>query len=252
MSISTLYHVTANDIPSTSITDKAVVLDLDQTLIATQERIDSLHNLRILSDPQLLTLRNRTYIIKVEDLENPGQGTKYNFWGVTRPHVQEFLLFCFSYFKIVAVWSAGQRPYVEAIVDFIFRDLPKPHIIFSHDDIVIRPGGHIEKPLLKMISSNAVLSRLMSLQNTLAIDDNAGTFVNNLGNGVHIPEYEPVLNINGLSKDEVSLLQLKYWLLQPEVVGARDVTVLDKSKIFTTPLETYRNRQRLLTGYTLP
>lgn len=249
MSTAALYHVDADNIPSASITDKCVVLDLDQTLIATQDSIDSLKSLNILSDPNLISLRNRTYYITIEDLEKPGIGTKYDFWGVTRPHIQEFLIFCFSYFKIVAVWSAGKRPYVEAIVDHIFKDLPKPHVIFTHDDIMIGPKGHIEKPLSKMIESNPVLRRNMSLQNTLAIDDNPMTFYHNHNNGVLIPAYDPSLNVNAMARDDPTLLQLKYWFLQPEVVNARDVTVLDKSRIFSTSLEAYKSKSRFLPGY---
>jgi len=245
----TLYHVSIDDIPPASITNKCVVLDLDQTLIATQENMSSLKELNILSDPKLISLRNRTYHITIEDLERPGIGTKYDFWGVTRPHIHEFLIFCFSYFKIVAVWSAGKRPYVEAIVDHIFKDIRPPHVIFTHDDIEIGPSGHVEKPLTKMIESNPVLRRNMSLQNTLAIDDNSMTFYLNHDNGVLIPAYDPSLNINALSRDDPTLLQLKYWLLQPEVVNARDVTVLDKSTIFSTSLESYKNKLRSNPGY---
>lgn len=223
------------------LTNKCVVLDLDQTLIATQENIDSLKQLEIFSNPKLLELRNRSYYMTIDDLGAAGAGTLYDFWGVTRPHIDEFLTFCFSYFKIVAVWSAGKRPYVEAIVDHIFRDIRQPHIIFTHDDINIGPGGHVEKLLTKMMDSNTVLRRYMSLQNTLAIDDNSMTYHKNVGNGVLIPAYEPKLNIKSLSSDDTVLLQLKYWLLQPEVINARDVTILDKSKIFTTSVETYKS-----------
>lgn len=249
MSIPTLYHVAADTIPSASMTDKCIVLDLDQTLIATQDSTESLKVLGILSDPKLISLRNRTYYITIEDLEKPGIGTKYDFWGVTRPHVQEFLIFCFSYFKIVAVWSAGKRPYVEAIVDHLFKDLPQPHVIFTHDDIIIGPQGHVEKPLTKMIESNPILRRHMSLQNTLAIDDNSMTFFLNHGNGVLIPAYDPSLNTNALARDDPTLLQLKYWFLQPEVVNSRDVTTLDKSKIFSTPIGTYQSKLKSVSGY---
>lgn len=249
MSASAIYHVAADDIPSASITDKCIVLDLDQTLIATQDSVDSLKQLGILSNPNLISLRNRVYYLTIEDLEKPGVGTKYDFWGVTRPHVQEFLIFCFSYFKIVAVWSAGKRPYVEAIVDHMFKDLPKPHVVFTHDDIDIGPGGHVLKPLTKMIESNPVLRRNMSLQNTLAIDDNSMTFHNNTENGVLVPAYDPSSNINAFARDDPTLLQLKYWFLQPEVVNARDVTALDKSKIFATSVEAYRAKLRNVPGY---
>lgn len=249
--MSAVYYVAADDIPSASITDKCVVLDLDQTVIATQDTVSSLINLGIMSDPNLISLRNRTYHITIDDLEKPGVGTKCEFWGITRPHLHEFLLFSFSYFKIVAVWSAGKRQYVEAIVDYIFKDLPAPHIVFTHDDVTIGPrgAGDIIKPLSKMIESNPVLRRNMSLQNTLAIDDNVMTFRNNPNNGVLIPAYEPALNINAFGRDDPTLLQLKYWLLQPEVVNARDVTVLDKSKIFSTSVDTYKNKLRSVPGY---
>lgn len=244
-----VYHVSADDIPPVSISDKGIVLDLDQTLIATQDSMASLSELQILSDPKLLSLRNRTYYISIENLEHPGAGTKYNFWGVVRPHAREFLMFCFSYFKVVAVWSAGKRPYVEAIVDYLFRGLPQPHVIFTHDDVVVRNGGHIGKPLTKMIESNPVLRKYMSLLNTLALDDNSTTYQSNIGNGVLIPAYDPALTISALESDDHALLQFKYWLLQPEVVQARDVTTLDKSKIFTTSLETYKKRLSALPGY---
>lgn len=229
----------ADDIPSSSLTNKCVVLDLDQTFIATQDSIDSLTYLNILSDPSLLLLRKRVYYITIEDLETPGIGTKYDFWGVTRPHLLEFLLFCFSYFKVVTVWSAGQRLYVEAIIDAIFKDLPKPHVVFSYDDVDLGPGNSIEKPLSKMITSVPILSGLMSFQNTLSIDDNPSTFRHNITNGVLIPAYEPSLTVNDLSRDDPSLLQLKYWLLQPHVISSSDVTLLDKSTIFSTSLDTY-------------
>lgn len=247
--MSTLYYVAANDIPSTSLTDKCIVLDLDLTCIDTQDEMTSLHDLKIMSDPNKLQLRTRTYHIVIEDLEKPGIGTKYEFWGVTRPHLKEFLLFCFSYFKIVAVWSAGQRLYVDEIVDVIFKDLPKPHVVFSYDDVELGPGNRIEKPLLKMIKSDPILSRYMSLENTLALDDNSSTFINNPDNGVLIPAYETSLTVNSLSRDDPSLLQFKYWLLQPEVVNATDVRKLDKSTIFTTPLATYQEKAQSQPGY---
>lgn len=237
-----LYYIPADAIPPTSLTDKCIVLDLDQTLIATQDSIDSLKLMKILSDPKLIYLRNRLYYLTIDDLEKPGIGTRYDFWGITRPHVEDFLLFCFTYFKTVAVWSAGKRPYVEAIVDHLFRDLPSPHIVFTFDDIETGPKGEIEKPLTKMIDLNPQIN--MTLMNTLAIDDNPTTFQRNYGNGVLIPPYEPDLNINSLSQDDPSLLKLKYWLLQPEVMTSRDVSLLNKDKIFTTPLDYYKRNFR--------
>lgn len=233
------------------MTDKCVILDLDQTLIATQEDLRFLNEFNVLSNQELLSIRNRIYYLTIEDLEKPGIGSNYTFWGITRPHVREFLIFCFSYFKIVAVWSAGKKPYVEAIVDFIFKDLPYPHIIFTHDDIEIDSGGHVIKPLIKMIESNPVLKRQMTLQNNIAIDDNIMTFSRNPGSGVAIPEYNPIMNINTLLSDDPTLLQLKYWLLTPEVVNNKDISLLNKSEIFSTSIEIYKNKIKGSPGYKL-
>ena len=233
---SRIRHLNTNGNSRVSMTNKCVVLDLDQTLIATQNDVGSLYQLKILSDPKLMELRSRIYCITIEDLEKPGIGTKYDFWGVIRPHVHEFLLFCFSYFKVVAVWSAGKRPYVEAIVDHLFKDMEAPHIIFTHDDIIIGQSGHVEKPLSKMIDTN----QDMSLQNTLAIDDNIMTFCHNVKNGVLIPAYEPKLSIESFSADDQALQQLMNYLLQSHIVSANDVTMLDTREIFNTPLEVKR------------
>jgi len=231
-----IYPIPADNIPDLSISNKCVVLDLDQTLIATQESMSSLHNLGILTNPNLISLRSRIYHIIIKNSTNKS----YEYWGIVRPHINDFLLFCFSYFKVVAVWSAGERNYVEEIVAHIFKDLPKPHIIYARENTQIS-NQSVLKSLDKLFNHNSIFKKYMNRNNTLAIDDNLTTFANNRGNGVAIPAFEPDLNIISLSKDDPTLLQLMYWLLQPHVINSTDVTKLDKSKIFTTPLNVYKN-----------
>ena len=52
-----------------------------------------------------------------------------------------------------------------------------------------------------------------------------------------------------MGRDDPSLLQLKYWLLQPEVVKARDISILDKSKIFSTSVDAYKTKLQSTPGY---
>jgi len=221
-----------SDISNVPLTNKCIVLDLDQTLIATQEDMDSLTQLKILSDPRYMILRSRIYHICLEDLEKPGIGTKYNFWGITRPHIEDFLLFCFSYFRIVAVWSAGKKPYVEAIVDHIFKDLPQPHIIFTHDDIDYGSNKTILKKLTKMIEYNYLTKKNMSLTNTFALDDNPTTFKENPESGILIPAYDPECNIESFTEDDTHLLKFKDWLLSPAIISSTTIENLDKNNIF--------------------
>lgn len=236
------YKMMSDDIPTVSMTNKCIVLDLDATLIATQDSMDSLKKLDILSKPSLMELRNRIYRFPLEDLEAPGYGSKYNFWGIKRPHLEEFLIFCFSYFKVVAVWSAGKKKYVEAIVDDIFRDIRPPHIVFTYDDIDRDKKDKVVKPLEKMIKFNDITKKYMNLSNIYALDDTKSTFSLNKGNGVLIPPFEPKPNINSLSRDDPTLLQFKYWLLQPEIMKVDDVRNIDKSKIFDQSLKYYKSR----------
>lgn len=248
-----LYDTFVDELPLEPMTNKCIVLDLDQTLIATQDDMNSCYDLNIVSDPELVDLRTRSYYFVIEDLEKPGIGTNYEFWGVARPHVHEFLLFCFSYFKIVAVWSAGSRLYVEGLIDYLFRDLPYPDVVFTADDTIFHPGKVVEKPLSKMIE----IMEEMNEMNTYAIDDNVTTFSKNKNNGILIPAYEPGIigyrknnkgrevefitpTVSTLQEDETALLKLKYWLLQPEIIYADDVRKLNKSKIFETPVSKYK------------
>src|SRR5204863_1613896 len=133
---------------------------------------------------------SRIYYINIEDLEGPGCGTSHGYWGVIRPKVKEFLIFCFKYFRYVIVWSAGKRFYVEAIVDHLFKDLPKPHYVFSWDDTVFR-NKVTYKPLTKIYEamSKKYGNHLMNEATTLALDDTDTTFSENIENGIQIPAY---------------------------------------------------------------
>ena len=215
--------------------------------------MSSLKNLGILINPKLISLRNRIYHIIIYNSKNDNSKNDnskndnskndkvYEYWGIVRPHINEFLLFCFSYFKVVAIWSAGERKYVEEIVAHIFKDLPKPHIIYARENTQISKNS-VLKSLDKLFNHNSIFKKYMNTKNTLAIDDNLTTFANNKGNGVGIPAFEPDLTIASMSKEDNTLLKLMYWLLQPQVISCDDVTKLDKSKIFTTSIDLYKKK----------
>jgi hypothetical protein len=165
---------------------------------------------------------------------NDQQIIRSELWGITRPHVREFLIMCFSYFQIVAVWSAGQKKYVEAIVDYLFGDLRRPHVVFTYDDCEESDDGFLVKPLEKMISTVKGLDQYMSLYNTLAIDDRLSTFSPvNPYNGIVIPPYDPLFTISSLNQADERLKQLSRWFLRPDVIASTNVQLLDKSNIFT-------------------
>ena len=127
-----LYSCCLDQVPDRSLTQHAIILDIDETLVHTCEDMNQFHSLRIFTDPKMIGLRRRSYVVTLDDVvERRGAGVKTQLWGVTRPHLEEFLIFCFSYYRVVAVWSAGKTKYVQAIVDHIFRDIPEPQEDFK-------------------------------------------------------------------------------------------------------------------------
>lgn len=213
-------------LPEKSLTDKCIVLDLDLTLVCTQDSLKSLDKLQLLANSQNMDLRCRSYYFTLEDFDKYGVNETHSMWGITRPHMLDFLRFCFHYFRIVAVWSAGTKGYVQAIVEKIFRDIHPPHIIFTADDTIIR-DDYIEKPLSRMMAT-PLMRKVMHERNTLVIDDNSTTITSNPHNAILVPAYEPSPTVEDMRRDDLTLLHIKDWLLTPEVMHSSDVLKLDK------------------------
>jgi hypothetical protein len=220
------------------ITNKTIMLDLDSTLIYTSENFDNYSKLELYSNPQNINLRQRIYKFDVIDVvEKPGSGVRSSMWGILRPHVYEFLDFCFDYFSNVIVWSAGQLRYVHAICDVLFHDPQKqPCLIWSYNDCE-KTDNYLYKPLIK-ISKKAFPS--IGLDKVYALDDNEITFSKNKDNALWIPPYEPELTPEGIQKDDTTLKDLTKWLMTPEVLSSNDVRVVSKHNAFKCKDE-YKN-----------
>ena len=231
-----LYRKRARGAPQTTF---GIVLDLDSTLICTQDEVE-LSDLGILRNPAHVALRRRIYHLSAPDVESKrGTGENYKFWGSCRPHAFDFLDFCFDYFETVVVWSAGRPRYVEALVDFLFKDLPHPDLVLTREDCVpsYERGTReeiLEKPLTKVVARFAAGPKRPRLAGLLALDDNPTTFAGpNPDNAILIPRYEPEPTVEELaSMADDALLRTQDWLLEPATMAARDVRRLDKSRIF--------------------
>jgi len=240
----------SSEIPQT---DKVIVLDLDSTLICTQNSNnlkDDLDSLGVMKNAKLYPLRLRTYIINIDDIDDNerlvrGMGDVRSSWGVTRPNVKEFLNFCFAYFKLVIVWSAGLRSYVDEIVDHLFTDIQMPHIVWSREDMdYVDRELDPTKRLAKLCSKYPEHRAYLNPKKIFFVDDNHLTFTENPHNAIHIPEYDPKPVLEELMAPDDALLQIKYWLLQNHVVSCNDVRLLDKKEIFLMPLAVYKRKLR--------
>jgi len=203
-----------------SLTDKCIILDVDETLIHSMDMAEYKME-HFLDNPKLC----QSIFITHMNLKD----ARYDLWAYKRPHLQEFLTFCFSYFKIVAVWSAGEYDYVHSVVNHIFKRIRRPHLIFTRPDC--KQEKELTKPIIEMINQVPGLSEYMNLANTVIIDDRDTNFLPNPYNGILIPAFSPKGLL--LELDDDHLLHLIKWFKQRVVRDCKDIRALAKDKIFT-------------------
>jgi len=214
-------------IPKKALTKNTIILDIDETLVHTEEEMESLEEMDIVSNPEL---NSEIYMLSLDNGAT-------EMWGTKRPHLDDFLLFCFTYFDQVCVWSAGQKDYVHAIVDILFAPFRKPDIVFTFDDCIQNKDENWIKPLDKFYKHSSAKGKIHS-HSTFIIDDRDYTFERNEQNGILIPPYSPT-SFEEIQQEEDHLLRLRNWLLHPETRFSQDIRLLGKEHIFTQTPEQY-------------
>jgi 2-hydroxy-3-keto-5-methylthiopentenyl-1-phosphate phosphatase len=230
-----------------SKSNKYIVLDIDATLVHTHDEDSTKFEiLDIYSDEDKIKYRKNLYVLKIIDVSRvSGSGEVSVLSGIFRPHLRAFLDYCRKYFAGIVIWSAGQKKYVEKLVEnmFPFEDF-QPILVYSyHDCIEINNDvDFIKKPLAKLYKDKRLKGKLNE-KNTLILDDRDDTFSLNSKNGVKIPEFESDMSIEDISgHDDINLLKFMSWLETKEVKNCEDVRKLRKDKIFKKSLEDY-NKQ---------
>lgn len=207
------------------ITKKVIVLDIDETLLHASENYDKFIQIKT----------NINYDLKkyIKILNLRCVDCNYNIWYIERPHVKQFLSFCFSYFRYVCVWSAGEHHYVNRIVRSLFNGLPKPHIILTRNDCVSNEYTY-HKPLKKIIKllnkkfSNK--SSAVKLSQVLIVDDRVDNFLDNSDNGILIPKFKPnKSNLRLTLETDSNLHKLMLWFLEKEIMEAEDLSTSNKN-----------------------
>lgn len=219
--------------PSESYTDFSLVLDIDETMVHTFTDMKRFRELGIFRDPNLLALRKRAYRLVIDDLENPGSANSNDIWGVTRPHLYTFLSYAFKYFRHIFVWSSGHKRYVHTMVNYLFRDLPKPDAILSNEDCGIYGGNKFYKPLTHLYDKHPHFN--LDPATTIFIDDIPANMRSNKGNGIVIPEYNPSPRLEHLQKNETALLNILEWLKSDNVLDCQDIRQVTKPKFNVKP-----------------
>ena len=208
-----------------SISKHSIVLDIDETLVHTFEKIEDVSQIGVFTDPKYLPIQKDVYVIDIYTEDR--YTVKYKMWGVMRPKLREFLNFCFRYFQNVTIWTAGVRRYGNAVVSKIFNNR-LPQLVFTRDECPkTLSGGCRDKPLSYIIDKKDD----MSLHHTFIVDDRVENFDPNPGNGILIPPFYPepdeLLDIHDDAFDK-----LIKWFMQKQVIESEDIRLLDKSRIF--------------------
>jgi hypothetical protein len=218
------------------------VFDLDSTLIHSTPFMEQLTALELYTNPKNMDMRDKIYKFDMVDAtKKEGTGYQSSMWGVFRPHLHDFIDFCFLYFEGVHIWSAGQYKYVHHICEQIFPH-QQPDLILTYEDCGFEGSYPSYKPLTKMYGKDK--NKNMNATNTFVIDDRKKTFDENPKNGIEIPPFEfgNWIKREDIMKDDICLLQLKYFLLTDEVMKSNDIRNIDKKNIFKTPLSEYKEK----------
>lgn len=215
--------------PDTNFT---IVLDMDETLLSCilVEKSDETPLEKVkdfYSKNDLYDIRIRSFRVPFYDpVEGVGSGVKYDCWGITRPHLHQFLKFAFRYFRKVVVWSAGRFTYVRRLTREITKDIHGFDLVWTYDNCT---KGGLGKPLDKLISEHPEIGDISKI---FIVDDKLSSIRDNKENGIIIPPYNPKMEIEDLRKDDQALIQLMEWFKTPEVMKSKDIRLLNKEKIF--------------------
>lgn len=198
-----------------------IVLDLDECLIHTfVEDLDWTLYRRLKANTKT---KNRVAKITFNNTE---------FWTVKRPHLDEFIEFCFDNFETVSVWSAGVPAYVEAVVSCIFKR--RPHLVMTRDNVLYEHRTEKElgysKPLMFYFEKMPRATR----ENTILVDDRRENSKYDPENIVHIPEYDVLQDQYEIESDERSLRDLMDWLKL--LTEEADIRCSDHSSAFMNNL----------------
>lgn len=167
--VETLFEMRNNSFIQWHRNPKCIVLDLDETLIH--------------SKPGNITKKSSKVPIHNINIEG-------DMWSVIeRPHLKDFVNFIYKYFDLVIIWSAGTYEYVHAICKLIFPYYDEC-IVYTRDDCINENGNYI-KPLIELEKNEYLLSPIMNLRTMFVVDNLDDTFVKNVSNAIHIPNFEP-------------------------------------------------------------
>ena len=148
-----------------------------------------------------------------------------------RPHLGEFLDFCFAAFESVSIWTAASREYFDEVHSPFLREYKFQHI-FTGEKCTrtyqsslywsVQPQCLVKKSLRKFWK---LKDQGYNQDNTIIIDDTPETYRNNYGNGIPIDSYYG-------NTDDMVLKDLKDFLKQLKMIYQNTGSIRQVEKRF--------------------
>jgi TFIIF-interacting CTD phosphatase-like protein len=196
-----------------------VYLDIDSTLLHSH-----FDNAKLNYSELSPSIEGRLYLrcmMDPGDDEPKGVGKLEEYIIITRPHLFEFLEFLTENVSELHLWSAGQFRYVRNIENFLFppHRAVAPKTVLTNRDCEVFADGSVIKDLNRHHDD---------LSQVLIIDDREDTFSKNSRNAIHIPRYEPEIDVGSIRAEDDALLKIMKWFRTSGVMTAEDVRDVPK------------------------
>lgn len=204
-----------------------IVLDIDETLVHSY---DNLVSYDYFFTNHRKKFSEFHYSKKIKKLDISGMEDPEDMWTVKRPYVDEFINYVTEVFDYVIIWSAGQKRYVDEIVDFLFTDR-MPDAVYSRDFLKTNPYGNTTKPLSKIYKTFGDLNE----KNTILVDNLPSNFSKqDLGNCIQIHDFEPDVKslVDDSYNNDTCLRDLCNWFDSIFYRRVKDIRHVDKTNIF--------------------
>jgi hypothetical protein len=232
------------------LTNKVIILDLDHTLICTlNDSTQEIYN-KATRSQRGIAASFSPFDIPLIDITMPGRAGTGNvniMKTIFRPHYREFLEWCNTYFSYVIIYTAAIDEYARDVVKSLYYGMKGPDYIFSREDCSKDDEDKYYKPLEKLFQDNPFLLSICNLQNTLIVDDTSSTYRDNISNAIPIPGYlKKNFSVGSLMQDDETLLLIKQWFLQKEIIRSTDLRVHNKKAIFSMSLSDLKKTEAIL------
>jgi len=114
---------------------------------------------------------------------------------IPRPYLEEFFLFCFKNFVSVSIWTAAKKEWYDEVNKEVFEPILVKHnlnfrFVWYKDKCTIRRDLLIcKKYYIKNLKKVWNTYTDMTNENTIIVDDNILSYVDNRGNAVEIKSF---------------------------------------------------------------